>query len=259
MALWSRRNKIPLTVPGPSPWYLRAPWASLVTSGGRWTWNFYDEPKLAGLSRLIAPNKTTVLLLDFGCYVFPLTNDRILIWHESGREEATKTGPPKITFLILQLNELHPFADHSSAAADMRDTKRWIRFEGTSSVVFEVPTEVCEGEHAISPPASFVELLEILVLADYGSDVGNHFDKMFRAIFAFDFKERRLTVLPQQWFNEGDYDFGYQWITRVQRESTTGQIVGEGIRLGNFRLAPSATQIAEWLHKDVFYHPEHEF
>jgi hypothetical protein len=63
-------------------------------------------------------------------------------------------------------------------------------------------------------------------------------------------------VLPQKWFNGGKYDFGYQWITRVQRDPRTGQIVGEGIRLGNFLLDRSGTEIQEWLHEDIFYHPE---
>ena len=65
-------------------------------------------------------------------------------------------------------------------------------------------------------------------------------------------------LLPQKWFNEGNYDFGYQWITRVERNKKTGRIVGEGIRLGNFELDSTSTQIGRWLEQDVFYHPERE-
>jgi hypothetical protein len=260
MKLWFGRKKIPLTAPGPSPWYLRAPWASLGTSQGTWTWGFYDGPKLAGLSYLKTPAQKTVLLLDFHFYVLPLPKDRVLLWHESGREReaGTPSTPARITFLILALNELRPLADLEAVAAEMRAKKERMLFEGGDPVVYEFPSNLTEGTHALAPPPPFLELPELLVLADYGPETGNHFDKMFRAIFAFDFKARRVSVIPQRWFNEGSYDFGYQWITRVQREDKTGQIVGEGIRLGNFRLDQSATQIQEWLHKDVFYHPEHE-
>jgi hypothetical protein len=257
MKLWFRRKKIPLTAPGPSPWYLRAPWAPLRTSQGTWMWGFYDGPKLAGLSYLKTPSEKAVLLLDFNFYVLPLLKDRVLLWYESGREPEAST-PARITFLILVLSDLRPLTDLDVVAAEMRSKKERILFEGGSPVSYEYSSNVSAGSHTLAPPAPFLELPEILVLADYGPETGNHFDKMFRAIFAFDFKARRVSVIPQRWFNEGSYDFGYQWITRVQREEKTGRIIGEGIRLGNFRLDQSATQIQEWLHKDVFYHPEHE-
>jgi len=38
----------------------------------------------------------------------------------------------------------------------------------------------------------------------------------------------------------------------------SGEIVGEGIRLGVFRLDSSCRQIAEWLVTDIFHHPERE-
>jgi hypothetical protein len=155
------------------------------------------------------------------------------------------------------MKELRPFANAEAAAERMRTEKRKVVFEGGDPLVFEFLSTTGEGIHSISPPIPFLELPELLVLADFGSEGSNHFDKMFRAIFAFNFRMRQVSVIPQQWFNEGNYDFGYQWITRVQRDEA-GQIVGEGIRLGNFRLDQSATQVQEWLHKDAFYHPEHE-
>jgi hypothetical protein len=206
----------------------------------------------------MTPEKATVLLLDFYCYVLPLTHDRVLVWNESGREKDATVTPPRITFVILSLNQLRAYSDREGAAEALKDQKAKVAYEGGDPVVFEAPTNMEEGTYPISAPKPFLELPEVLVLADYGSEAGNPFDKMFRAIFAFDFKGGQVTVLPQRWFNDGSYDFGYQWITRVQREPASGQIVGEGIRLGKFRLDRSATQVKEWLHRDAFYHPEHE-
>jgi len=206
----------------------------------------------------MAPAKATVLLLDFCCYVLPLTDDRVLVWNESGRERGATIAPPRITFVILNLSQLRAYSDREAAAETLKNRKAYVAYEGGDPVVFEALTNMEEGIYPISAPQPFLELPEVLVLADYGSEAGNHFDKLFRAIFAFDFKGGQVTVFPQRWFNEGSYDFGYQWITRVQREPASGRIVGEGIRLGNFRLDRSATQVEEWLHRDAFYHPEHE-
>ncbi len=63
-------------------------------------------------------------------------------------------------------------------------------------------------------------------------------------------------MVPQDWYNEGRYDFGYQWVTRVARLPNGGAIVGEGIRLGVFRLNGSNRWIAEWLVEDALYHGE---
>jgi len=261
MRFWFTKSKPKVTAnpPGPSPWYLRRPEARLKTQEGLWTWNFYDGPTLAGLSRLVSPKGETVLFVDFNCYIQPLSADRVLIWYESGRREEEKRKTPRIAFTIVSLPALVPFEDPQGAAVEMRAKKDRVRFEGGLPRFYEVATTLNEGTHPISPPPEFVELPELLILADFGPAevASNHWDKMCKAIFAVEFKLHQVTVLPQEWFNSGRYDFGYQWITRVQRDTETGQIIGEGIRLGKFRLDQSGTQIQEWLHKDPFYHPEH--
>ena len=257
---WNRKKsrKIPLRAPGPSPWYLRSPNASIRTPSGEWSWRSYDDERTSGISRLISPSGETVLFLEFNCYVLPLNSEHILIWYETGREAEECTIQPKIIFLTLDISKLEAFKNHQLMAQQLRDEKRKVLFQGGSPVEFEFISSVLEGTHVINAPKSFSELGEILVLADYGEveNSSNHWDKMYRAIYSFKFAHDFVEVLPQKWFNEGDYDFDYQWITRVERNSDTGKIVGEGIRLGNFELDDSFTQIGQWLEQDVFYHPE---
>lgn len=259
MKLWPwSRKKIGLTVPGPSPWYLKQSLAAITTDEGKWNWDFYDGANLSGLTRLLSPTGQTVLFLDFNCYVQRLSKGRILIWYEIGRSEKDGYEPPRIVFTILSLPSLEAFEDHLDAATEFRATKKRIGYRGGHASVYEFSTTVSEGIYTISPPPDYRELKEQLVLADFGpKEAGsNHYDKMYRSIFALNFEIGEVSVHPQKWFNEGNYDFGYQWITRVQRERSTNQIVGEGIRLGRFRLDSSATNIDTWLHQDIFYHPE---
>lgn len=63
-------------------------------------------------------------------------------------------------------------------------------------------------------------------------------------------RNNSVEVIPQDWFNQADYDFGYQWVTRVARDPKTGRVVGEGIRLGAFVLDKTGRQIESWLIED---------
>jgi hypothetical protein len=246
-----------LTTPGPSPWYLRAPWARVSTVEGDWSWEAYDGPDFAGLSRLLSPSRETMLFVDFYCYVQPLPDARLLIWYEPGRQ---KPSNPLVVFALIDLRALEALDDPAAIARDVKAKKEHVHFKGEGAVFWEFSTALDAGTHPISVPAPLRELTETLVLADYGraGQSSNHFDQMYRAIFAFDFQSGRVSVIPQRWFNEGNYDFGYQWIVRVQREVGTRKIFGEGIRLGSFRLNEAGTEVEEWFAKDQFYHPEQD-
>ena len=44
-------------------------------------------------------------------------------------------------------------------------------------------------------------------------------------------------LYPQDWFSpEAGFDLGYQWVTRVARDPSTGKVCGDGIRIGPFVL-----------------------
>jgi len=259
MQVWvppTQRNP-PAQVPGPSPWYLSSPAAQLRADDGTWTW--IEDPKLAGICHLFSPRDEGVLTVDFNCYVQQLTSDRLLVWHEEGRQPPHVQNP-KIVFDLVTFPSLLPVRDVVSVAAEMRARKERVRFAGGKGIRYEIVSTIDAGTHSITPPPEFLEMPEILVLADYGpaEASSNQWDRMSRAIFDFNFRNRRLEVVPQDWFNRGGYDFGYQWITRVCREPNTNRIVGEGIRLGHFRLDATGRQVEEWLHTDPFYRPVDE-
>jgi hypothetical protein len=229
-----------LTTPGPSPWYLHHPAARISTPEGEWHWEFFDDATLGGMSRLQSPLGQTVLLVDFQCYVQPLPDARLLVWYEIGSQEAPWN--PSINFALISLRALEAL-DASAVARDMREKKQRVWFIGGEPALYELATTLDPGVHRISSPAQFHDLSETLALADYGH-ASKHFDRMCRAIFAFDFSSGQVTVMPQRWFNEGDYDFGYQWIARVQRDPQTGRIFGEGVRIPPFRLDETGANLA---------------
>lgn len=259
MPLWvppTQRNRRP-PPPGPSPWYLSSPAAQIHAADGAWTW--INDPKLGGVCHLFSPRDQPVLTVDFYCYVQQLPGDRLLIWHEEGRQPPDANLNPMVVFDLLTLAALLPAQSAESAGAELKANRQRLRYEGGLPIRYELVSSIDAGMHEIVPPPEFAELSETLVLADFGpSRVSSNFsDRMSRAIFSFNFPDRQLEVIPQDWFNGGGYDFGYQWITRVDRDPTTGRIVGEGIRLGSFRLDSSGRQIEKWLHTDPFYRPNY--
>ncbi|HOE26576.1 MAG: hypothetical protein IT574_01145 [Candidatus Aureabacteria bacterium] len=243
--------------PGPSPWYLRG--RKIETSAGILTWaDFGNHPVLAGVSRLQTRESADVMLLDFGCYFSPLESGLILLWYEHARNDDDPTTNPFIHFDIIDPSGLTPIEDASSEADRMRKGKQHRVFAPPAIADFTCFTALPSGRHNLADlPPAFATIEETLVLADYcpNGKPSNYFDQMCRAIFAFDFRGGRVEVIPQDWFNDGKYDFGYQWITRVARDPDTGRILGDGIRLGFFRLDETARHVDEWLTSDPFYGP----
>jgi hypothetical protein len=154
-----------------------------------------------------------------------------------------------IVFDSFSLATLRRVADPVTTAAKIRQEKISVAPLPTSEH-WEISPYLKAGVHPVSIPYDWSRFDETLVLAEHANLSADN--KVARAIFAFAWKKRRVEVFPQDWFNTGDYDFGYQWITRVGRRED-GTIVGDGIRLGSFELDESNRRVKTWLTQDPFY------
>ena len=66
-------------------------------------------------------------------------------------------------------------------------------------------------------------------------------------------KMNAYEIFPQDWFNNGKLDYGYQWVTRVARDPISGKIFGEGFRVSSFVLDDSLRQIEESFPYDALF------
>jgi hypothetical protein len=229
---------------GPSPWA----WTnrSHVMANHKYRFRALGEGKdYAGVTQVINESEQTILLLDFGCYARLMDDATCLLWWEGGSKESRL-----IEFHIVAFNEMRAIPDPFSAAKEMRERKEFTT-PITSTAFLSINPWMAQGEYPLKCSDQFSRFEETLVLADHQSG-GNGWDKAYRAIFVFDWVQRKITILPQDWFNDGKYDFGYQWIARVAR-TTTGSIVGDGIRLGSFELDESGKQVKHWLAQNEFH------
>lgn len=86
-------------------------------------------------------------------------------------------------------------------------------------------------------PEPLRHLPELLILcassgirSEPGADRGN------LALLVASPRDGAFEVFPQDWFNDGGFDYGCEWVTRVARDPRTGRIHGEGIRIEPFVL-----------------------
>lgn len=235
----------PLRLPiGPSPWVFQG--RSIVINGidYRFCETAPKDGKLAGMTSLQDTNGTTYLLFDFQYYARILDDGTALFWRESGEKNKQR-----IIFDCFKVSTLKPIPDPLTAAREIREKKLGISpsesFQG-----WNFSPQVEAGIYPLSVPHDWSRFEETLVLASHAET--NGYDKMSRAIFVFNWIKQQVEVFPQDWFNAGNYDFGYQWITRVARRSD-GSIIGDGIRLGSFELDETNRRINKWLTQDPFY------
>jgi hypothetical protein len=235
-----RKPQSPRLPIGPSPWGFVNHSVTVQGNSYRFKETTAGNRNLSGLISMQSSDGSTLLILDFYCYARILADGITLLWRETEN---------KIVFERFYLSSLQPIGDPLTTAKTVR--KKKLGYSPLSiSQHWEISPYLSAGtQHSLDIPYDWSPFEETLVLTDHADS--NGFDKMARAILAFDWSKRQVEVFPQDWFNQGSYDFGYQWITRVARRSD-GTIVGDGIRLGSFELDESNRQIKKWLTQSPF-------
>src|SRR5262249_39422467 len=87
---------------------------------------------------------------------------------------------------------------------------------------FVISTNLAPGTHKVSFPAPFKDINELLILAQSTAASGKFGSNL--CLFIVGPASNTVEVVPQDWFNEGPFDYDYQFITRVARDPRTGKI-----------------------------------
>jgi hypothetical protein len=224
------RYTVPTNTPGPSPWYLREGDSPV----SRFRWRRAGDGNIRAGKTLLEGESGVVTILDFHNYVLPLEDDTLLVW----RQRHTDTGPTEpVVMTILQPALLPPLADSIDAALDrMKAQDLPILFEGQPQAEVRLDTDAAKRT-GINFPAPLHALDELLVLC--GSSYANpspSWECSNLALMLARPREGSIALYPQDWFNSGGLDYGYQWVTRVARDPATAHIHGEGIRISPFVL-----------------------
>lgn len=241
-------------VPGPSPWYLTSYGPKFENHKTEWL----DGEKFTRLKRTGKQNKNytgkTILLinnkvkaiLDFQCYVLKTGAAEFLVWYEQTDNENA-TGGLNIIIFLFDIEHLLPIESPDDIAKLLNQNNK-IGFLGKCDAKLIIKTNLTFGTHKLIVPDEFKAFKEILILAKSSAEgqESNFWDKMSLSLFIVNFENETVEVIPQEWFNNGSFDFMYQWPTRIKREIKSNRVYGDGIRIGAFRLTDDNKNIDKW-------------
>lgn len=246
-------------IPGPSPQFMEEQ-GSFATQSGEYYWRKAGREDFGSI-HLINRLHEPILLLGGGVYAQARRDDRMLLWYEHyegtapewGYEDPNRDHPEgRLCFYLLQLDTLPEIHNLKVPLSDPRVENQQLYFKGRAIAQYAFATNILAGEYPIESPQEFTDWGEILALAHCWGQ-RDPSDSIKRAIFSFAFDKKQVKVFPQDWYNKGPYDHAYQWIWRVSRDEA-GRIIGEGVRLGQFRLDRTARKVEAWGVKNDFFH-----
>jgi len=179
-----------------------------------------------------------VAALGFYNYVMMLDESSLLIWYQN----ETRIGPTApVRLLVIQPGQLKSLGDDvDSLCEEMRNDRVGVMIGGNAAAEMSLQTVNAADELvAVFPePLRSVEELPILCRSSGIREEGPN-----SALLVARPRQSAYRLYPQDWFNAGAFDYGYQWVTRVARNPRTGRVHGEGFRIAPFVLDDSLRQI----------------
>jgi hypothetical protein len=224
--------------PGPAPWYLGQVASDLSTPTMKLTW---EKGLNVGPTELMDGNRLIYALAAMSCYVRKISSTQFVVWYKSGTP-----GVGEIHFKLYETSSLQPMADEQISLARLK--KSPFATAATLLAELSIPQSQSVGLRKVQFPSQFVDCPELLVLVSNE----NTWDNVSLQLWSISPSNQQMNVTSQDWFTNGNYDFGYQWITRVARSPETGNLVGDGIRIGAFVLNGEGSEFLQWLDAEHF-------
>jgi hypothetical protein len=217
--------------PGPSPWYQgpRLPGLTWVRAG---------ESRAAAGKTCLMRGDDVLLLVSMYCYVELLLPGLLLIWRQA---HAPTGNTEPVMMWGYQYGNLAPLSKSiEELCQDMQEQSGATLAAASPEFECALPTRICDEPVSISIPDPLRIRPEMLILCQSSAIApGPKSGHGNLALMLLNPVSGTLRLYPQDWFNDGRVDLGYQWVTRVGRDPKTGRIHGDGIRIDPFILDDS--------------------
>lgn len=238
MRVWpfgKRTNPLFDGAPGPSPWYLRDRHAP-KPPGFHWQ-EAGDSKPCAGKMVLFGASGP-VAILDFYNWTMLLPDGRLLVWNQPRVEWGRQTNPVRL--VVFDPSALVPFEGHMADICVLMEPHASILLGGSPTAEFELETTLVEEDRSVEFPDPVRGLDEILILCHSSAvDAPPTREHSNLGLLVANPSASSYRIFPQDWFNHGGFDYGYEWVTRVVRDKGTGRVHGEGMRIQEFVLDES--------------------
>lgn len=195
---------MPRKTPGPSPWFPR----TRATGIPGFYWQRADDGPDASGKTLLIGQGGIYAILSFYNYVLPLSDGKLALWHQ----RMCRTGPtPPVVLTVLCPERLSPLTGSKEILFKaMQDADLPLLYQGAaeSTTRLETTTEQQEGIE-FSRNLSEVEELLILCHSSFVRDAVSP-EHSNLALMVVNTKGGSLRLYPQDWFNDGGFDYGYE-------------------------------------------------
>lgn len=230
-----RYKKAIAAAPGPAPWYLNQSASDLSSPDRSFHWE--KHPK-AGPTSLRDSNNNVFALVSTSTYVWRFSKTHFIVWFTDAPTDSEQRLLGTVHFQLYAVSQLGPLT-----GVDLNESKA-SHFVASAKPLAEhqLPRNLSAGITSVNFPPPFAQCPEFFVLV---SDPG--WDSAKLNLWTISPSAQSIAVVSQDWFNHGSFDFGYQWVTRIARESVSRDIVGDGIRISPFLLTPDAANFIKWL------------
>jgi hypothetical protein len=228
--------------PGPSPWYLCGRGPIIKTEFGATSWESAGDGPITSGKTVLKGGRQNLAILDFQYWVSSFDKKLILAWHQPYEAEKWRQTNP-LTIHVFDPNLFSPFDLVEKTCQSMKAEKQTIFHQGGEVLSFEIPTNVANEVRSLSFPEPISKIEELLIpchSSGISYEKGNC--QNFGLLIARP-SQGNFEIIPQDWFNTGNLDFGYQWVTQFARHPQTERVIGGGIRISNFLLSSNLRQI----------------
>jgi hypothetical protein len=198
----------------------------------------------SGVCALRDQQKNIVLVFTDRMYASPVNNGKWIVFY--------RRAGNSLKLHLYKCDELTPLNITADELQNLSKNRQEDIIAGPEAILEEISfsEDVYEFDHEFKN--EFKEIAELIVVGDIswlGNKEGHHAST---ALISIQPKTGKVTVYPQDWFNQGSYDFDYQWVTLGGRDPATGKLRGTGIRLANFECDETGRQLEKG-GKTVFF------
>ena len=202
-------------------------------------WQPAGNTSLTSGKTLLVGANGPVAILGFYNYVMKLDELSVLIWYQNWTGVAAPIQPVRL--LVVRPERLSPLGENLESFYRQMDGDRVpIIIGGNPSAEMSLAPWSDTDELQAEFPEQLQSIDELLILCKF-SGAGTQPSVEGGNLALLVARPRRGTyrLYPQDWFNSGALDYGYQWVARVARNPRTGQVHGEGVRIAPFILDDS--------------------
>ena len=233
--------------PGPSPWYLQGRGPIIDTKYGATSWESAgDDPVTAGKTVLHTERRKKLAVFDFQYWISSFNRRFFLAWHQRYESEKSHSTFP-LTVQLFDPDLFSPFDSLEEVCRRMKAEKKTVYHESGEMLSFELPTVVAGEVQPFIFPEPISKIEEMLIPCHSSGIIYDGSGRQNFGLLIARPSRGNFEIIPQDWFNTANLDFGYQWVTQFARHPRSGKIVGGGIRLSYFILSDDLRQVEQWV------------